>query len=101
MNKFGFKTKFGWLDARFGKYPNDKLGIQLLKDGFPWARLSTNLPDVELEPREFHFNSSDCWEIYKDLIDCGHFEDTGVKHESGFNTYPVLRIKNHIPIEEV
>lgn len=98
---FGFKTKFGWLDAKFLKYPNGRLAIQLIQGGFPWARLTTNLPDVDLEPREFHFNKSDCWEIYKDLIDCGHFEDTGKKNESGFNTYPVMRVKNHIPLEVI
>jgi len=39
MGKFGFKTKFGWLDARVGRYANGHLGIQLLQDGFPYASL--------------------------------------------------------------
>ncbi len=100
MQKIELITRFGWATAKIGRYSNGHVGIQLFQDGMPLVKISANLPDTDIEPREFHFNSSDCWEIYKDLIDCGHFEDTGVKHESGFNTYPVLRIKNHIPIEE-
>ena len=100
MGKFGFKTKFGWLDARVGRYSNGHLGIQLLQDGFPYASLSSNLVDTELEPREFHFDFNKLSDLYGDLMDCGHFEDTGREDESGFCTYPVLKLKDHIEIVE-
>lgn len=100
MGKFGFKTKFGWLDARVGRYANGHLGIQLLQDGFPYANLSTNLLDTELEPREFHFDENKLSDLYSDLMDCGHFENTGREDESGFCTYPVLKLKDHIEIVE-
>jgi hypothetical protein len=100
MGKFGFKTKFGWLDARVGRYANGHLGIQLLQDGFPYANLSTNLLDTELEPREFHFDENKLSDLYSDLMNCGHFENTGREDESGFCTYPVLKLKDHIEIVE-
>jgi hypothetical protein len=100
MGKFGFKTKFGWLDARVGRYANGHLGIQLLQDGFPYASLSSNLVDTELESREFHFDINKLSDLYGDLMDCGHFEDTGREDESGYCTYPVLKLKDHIEIVE-
>ena len=100
MGKFGFKTKFGWLDARVGRYANGHLGIQLLQDGFPYASLSSNLVDTELEPREFHFDMNKLSDLYRDLMDCGHFEDTGREDNSGYCTYPVLKLKEHIEIVE-
>ena len=100
MGKFGFKTKFGWLDARVGRYSNGHLGIQLLQDGFPYASLSSNLVDTELEPREFHFDFNKLSDLYGDLMDCGHFEDTGREDNSGFCSYPVLKLKDHITIVE-
>ena len=100
MGKFGFKTKFGWLDARVGRYANGHLGIQLLQDGFPYASLSSNLVDTELESREFHFDENKLSDLYGDLMDCGHFEDTGREDESGYCTYPVLKLKDHIEILE-
>jgi hypothetical protein len=100
MGKFGFKTKFGWLDARVGRYANGHLGIQLLQDGFPYASLSSNLVDTELESREFHFDENKLSDLYGDLMDCGHFEDTGREDESGYCTYPVLKLKDHIEIVE-
>jgi hypothetical protein len=100
MGKFGFKTKFGWLDARVGRYANGHLGIQLLQDGFPYASLSSNLVDTELESREFHFDINKLSDLYGDLMDCGHFEDTGREDNSGYCTYPVLKLKDHIEIVE-
>ena len=100
MGKFGFKTKFGWLDARVGRYANGHLGIQLLQDGFPYASLSSNLVDTELEPREFHFDFNKLSDLYGDLIGCGHFEDTGRTDTSGYCSYPVLKLKDHIEIVE-
>ena len=100
MGKFGFKTKFGWLDARVGRYTNGHLGIQLLQDGFPYASLSSNLVDTELEPREFHFDLNKLSDLYGDLMDCGHFEDTGREDNSGYCFYPVLKLKEHISIVE-
>ena len=100
MGKFGFKTKFGWLDARVGRYANGHLGIQLFQDGFPYASLSSNLVDTELEPREFHFDENKLLDLYGDLMDCGHFEDTGREDNSGYCFYPVLKLKEHITIVE-
>jgi len=100
MGKFGFKSKFGWLDARVGRYTNGHLGIQLFQDGFPWSSLTRNLIDTELESREFHFDKNNLFELYKDLMSCGHFEDTGREDKSGYCSYPVLKLKEHIKIVE-
>jgi len=53
-----------------------------------------------LEPREFHFDFNKLSDLYGDLMDCGHFEDTGREDNSGFCTYPVLKLKEHIEIVE-
>jgi len=98
---FGFKSKFGWLDAKFLKYPNGRLAIQLMQDGFPFAKMSVNLPDVELQEREFFLDMYQCNSILEDIHDCGHFEHLGRKESSGFNTYSLYRVKNHIPLEVI
>jgi hypothetical protein len=100
MQKFGFKTQFGWANVRWGKYPNGKLAIQLVSDYFePIAKMSVNLPDVELAEREFHLDMQQCHSLIKDIMDCGHFEGTGRYNPSGFNTYEVFRVKDHVPVE--
>ena len=98
---FGFKSKYGWLTAKFGKYPNGRVGIQLLQDGFPFARMSVNLPDVELQEREFHLDMQQCLPIINDIMDCGHFEDMNREDQSGFKTFSVYKIKDHVPIDVV
>ena len=98
---FGFKSKYGWLTAKFGKYPNGRVGIQLLQDGFPFAKMSANLPDVELHEREFHLDMEQCYPIIKDIMDCGHFEDMNREDQSGFKTFSVYKIKDHVPIDVV
>lgn len=99
MQKFGFKTQYGWATVRWGQYPNGKLAIQLLSDYFePMARMSVNLPDVELSDREFHLDMNQCYSLIKDIMDCGHFEGTGRFHQSGFNDYEVFRVKDHVNI---
>ena len=99
MWKIEFKSRDGWLTGRFGRYENGHLGIQLFQDGFPFCK-STNLVDIELDPREFHFNANSNCELFRDIMDSGHFEDTGREDVSGFNTYAVLRVKDHIEIIE-
>lgn len=98
MDKIEFKSKHGWLTARFGRFSNGHLGIQLFQDGFPFARMTANLPDTELDTREFHFNSNDCFEILEDVMECGHFEDMNREDKSGFCTYPVFKLKDHVEI---
>ena len=54
MTKFGFETKYGWANVRWGRYNNNNLAIQLMTDSFePLAKMSVNLPDFELQDREF------------------------------------------------
>ena len=98
MNMIDFKSKYGWLTAKFDRYSNGHLGIQLFKDGFPFAKMSTNLPDTELDTREFHFNTNDCFEILRDVLDCGHFENMNRPDNSGFCTYTVLKVKDHVEL---
>ena len=100
MSKFGFKTKYGWANVRWGQYPNGKLAIQLVSDYFePIAKMSVNLPDVELAEREFHLDINQCYSLMKDIMDCGHFEGTGIYHQSGFNDYEVFKVKDHVNIQ--
>ena len=97
MQKFGFKTQYGWANVRWGKYPNGKLAIQLVSDYFePIARMSVNLPDVELAEREFHLDMQQCLPIINDIMDCGHFEDMNREDQSGFKTFSVYKIKDKI-----
>jgi hypothetical protein len=99
MQKFGFKTQHGWANVRWGQYPNGKLAIQLVTDYFePMAKMSVNLPDVELADREFHLDIMQCHSIMKDIMSCGHFEGTGRMHQSGFNEYEVFKVKDHVKI---
>ena len=101
MQKVEINTTYGWAKAKFGRYANGHLGISLFLDGGePLTKLSTNLIDTELEPREFHFDENKLSDLYGDLMDCGHFEDTGREDNSGFCTYPVLKLKEHITIVE-
>ena len=44
MQKIAIETKYGWTTARFGRYSNGHLGIQLFLDGGEsLAKISTNL----------------------------------------------------------
>ena len=100
MSKFGFKTKYGWANVRWGRYNNGKLAIKLMTDYFePLASLSVNLPDVELAEREFHLDMNQCHSLIDDIMDCGHFEGTGIYHQSGFNEYEVFKVKDHVTIQ--
>lgn len=100
MQKFEINTKYGWATAKFGRYSNGHLGIQLFQEGLPLAKISVNLPDVEIDSREFHFNSNDSGSLQEDVLRCGHFEDTGKTHKSGWCEYPVYRVKDHVEIVE-
>lgn len=98
---FGFKSKYGWLTAKFDKYSNGRPSIHLYQDGFPFARMSVNLPDATLQDREFHLDMQQCDSIIKDIMDCGHFEPMNREDVSGFNTYEVFRIKDHVQIDVI
>ena len=100
MQKFEINTKYGWATAKFGRYSNGHLGIQLLQSGFPLAKISTNILDTELESREFHFDDNNYGSMKEDILKCGHFEDTGKTDKSGWCEYPVYRVKDHIEIVE-
>ena len=100
MQKIEIKTEFGWATAKFGRYANGHLGIQLFESGMPLARISTNLPDTEIESREFHFDDNNCGSIKDDILKSGYFEDTGKMDKSGWCEYPVYRVKDHVEIVE-
>ena len=101
MQRIAINTKYGWTTARFGRYSNGHLGIQLFLDGGePLAKISTNLPDTNLEPREFHFDTNNNSSLVEDIMRSGLFDDTGKKHQSGWCEYPVLKVKDHIEIVE-
>ena len=57
MHKIEINTQYGWATAKFGRYANGHLGIQLYQEGSPLSKISTNIPDTKLESREFHFKS--------------------------------------------
>ena len=100
MEKIEINTKYGWASARIGRYSNGHLGIQLFQDGSPLAKISANLIDTVLEPREFHFNSNDADSMKEDVLKSGHFEDTGKTNFSGFCEYPVFKLKDHVEVVE-
>jgi hypothetical protein len=70
------------------------------KTDFHMLRYHLISVDIELEPREFHFDLNKLSDLYGDLMDCGHFEDTGREDTSGYCLYPVLKLKEHITIVE-
>ena len=100
MQKIEIKTEFGWATAKFGRYSNGHLGIQLFESGMPLARISTNLPDTKIEPREFHFDNNNLHSLKDDILNSGHFEDTGKVDKSGWCEYPVFKVKDHVEIVE-
>lgn len=101
MQKIEINTPYGWSQARFGRYANGHLGIQLFLDrGEPLAKISTNLIDSNLEPREFHFDENNNASLKESILKCGHFEDTGKSDQSGWCSYPVYKVKDHIEIIE-
>lgn len=100
MQKIEINTEYGWASAKFGRYSNGHLGIQLFQDGCPLAKISTNIIDTEIEPREFHFDDNNCGSMKEDLLKCGHFEDTGKTNFSGFCEYPVFKLKDHVEVVE-
>lgn len=100
MQKIEINTEFGWATAKFGRYANGHLGIQLFESGMPLAKISTNLPDIEIEPREFHFDNNNFDSLKDDILKCGHFEDTGKVDKSGWCEYPVFKVKDHVEIVE-
>jgi hypothetical protein len=101
MQKIELNTNYGWATARFGRYSNGHLGIQLFLDGGePLAKISTNLVDTDLEPREFHFDANNNSDFQEYILRSGHFEDTGKKDQSGWCEYPVFKVKDHIEIVE-
>jgi len=101
MQKIEIKTTYGWAKAKFGRYANGHLGIQLFLDsGEPLAKISTNLTDTELEPREFHFDENTYSSLKDSILSSGHFENTGKVDKSGWCTYPVFKIKDHIEVIE-
>lgn len=100
MHKIEINTQYGWATAKFGRYANGHLGIQLYQEGSPLSKISTNIPDTKLEPREFHFNSNDAGSLIDDVLKSGHFEDTGRKDKSGWCDYPVFKVKDHVEITE-
>jgi hypothetical protein len=66
----------------------------------PLAKISTNLPDTNIDSREFHFNSNDAGTLKDDVLNSGHFEDTGKSDKSGFCEYPVFKLKDHVEVVE-
>ena len=101
MQKIAIETKYGWTTARFGRYSNGHLGIQLFLDGGEsLAKISTNLLETNLEPREFHFDANNNASLKDCILRSGLFEDTGKKDKSGWCEYPVFKVKEHIEMVE-
>ena len=100
MNKIAIETEYGLATAKFGRYANGHLGIQLFESGMPLAKISTNILDTELESREFHFDDNNCGSMKEDILKCGHFEDTGRVDKSGWCEYPVFKVRDDVVIDE-
>ncbi len=100
MQKIEIKTQYGWSTAKIGRYTNGHIGIQLFQGGSPLVKISTNLPDTNIDSREFHFNSNDAGTLKDDVLNSGHFEDTGKSEKSGFCEYPLFRLKDHVEVVE-
>jgi len=100
MQKIEIKTTYGWSTAKIGRYANGNIGIQLFQEGMPLAKISTNLIDTVLEPREFHFNSNDAGSLKEDVLKSGHFEYTGKTNFSGYCEDLVFRLKDHVEVVE-
>jgi hypothetical protein len=100
MNKIEIITRYGLATAKIGRYTNGHVGIQLFQDGIPLVKISANLPDVEIESREFHFNNNDAGSMKEEVLNSGFFEDTGKIDKSGWCEYPVFKVKDPVVIIE-
>lgn len=71
----------------------NRLAVRLLQDGEPYASLSTNVEEADLEPNEFvvkNYSENtglDDLSLYNDM-----FEDTGKVVLVGFAVCPVWRL---------
>ena len=73
-------------------YPNGRIAITLTcEDGMPYATVSTNVPEINLQEREFIL-SHNCSSILGHLMSAGLFVDTGKKVDYGFVVgQPILK----------
>ena len=73
---------------------NGRYALQAYDDGEPYAVLTVNIEayDTDFPNAKFMFlDTNNVPGIKKSLLDAGLIEDTGLKVQSGFCTYPVVR----------
>jgi hypothetical protein len=76
------------------KYDNGRLAIRAMaEDGIPYAVLTVNLPDADLEPGEFFVKTwSENEGIAAAAISSGLFKDTGKRVATGWVEAQIWRI---------
>jgi hypothetical protein len=66
------------VDIETGRYPNDRLAVQLVENGEDFATVSVNLPDEAIDPNEFAFkNYSENDGLLEELVRAKVIELTG------------------------
>ncbi len=81
------------LTIEFLKYNNNRIAIELIEEsGEPYAMLSVNIPDCNIEPDEIIIKDySENSGIPEQVFKCGLFENTG-KFEQNLNC-PIWKLK--------
>ena len=85
------------LDIEKACYGEGNVAIRIGNEYEPYAILSVNIVDLELEPNEFAVkNYSENEEIYNFIKETGIFEDTGKTAQTGFVTVPIWELKEEL-----
>jgi hypothetical protein len=83
-----------------GQYANGRLAIQANCDDGPYGKLTVNLPDDPIGPREIFVRTTEENEyLAKAAMKTGLFEDTGKKVQSGFIEVSVWKLKDGVENE--
>lgn len=63
-------------------------------NGAPFATLSKGVLESQIMPNENVLDENNVPGVLDLLVDCGLVEDTGYTVDMGFNSYPVVKMKN-------
>lgn len=95
LNYFGqVKVEGVPLKVHTAMYANKRLAVVVTTNsGEPWARLSVNLPNANIQRGEFAFDAPKHSEVARDYLKSGFFRETGRYEMSGYCCYPIWELQ--------
>ena len=88
-----------------GQYMNGRIAVMLhSSNGEPYAHVSRNIPELNIEDDEFFVGYYDLSPLLLDgLSKCGYFEDTGarVKPKDSHVELPIWKMKDMVHSEHI